>query len=195
MKNTILNLTVIFSLTTLICKAQILPVEHVINYINQDSGIPENTTYIKDVNHLFDEFIGTWTGSHNSKTYELQITKITETLIDIQEDLLLVRHKITDNNGNVIDDTTNLSDNNPLVIHGYYFLENGETYRLSYYGVDSNCGQEGNVYLTVINSSPINNPQMDFYFTQKHDTRDPNECLEDITFPFPVETQLILTKQ
>lgn len=197
MKNTLFNLILIFSLTTLSCKAQILPVENVINYINQDLEIPENTTHIKDVNNLFDEFIGTWTGSHNNKLYELRIEIYTDIRYNgtLKEDMLLVRHKVEDNNGIIIDDTTNLPDTNPLVISGSYFLENGETYRLSYYGVDSSCGQEGNVYIAVINSSSVNNPQMNFYFTQKHDTIDPNECPEDVTFPFPVETQLILIKQ
>ena len=120
---------IIISTLTYNCKAQILPVEDVIDYIRQGEGIPANTTYIKDVNNLFDEFIGVWEVSYDNKIYEFHIVSHTNSIDeDTIEDVLLIRHKITDSNGTVLENTTGLLNGDISIISGKYFLEGGQSY-------------------------------------------------------------------
>ena len=125
MKNTILiiSLLVIYS-----CKAQIQQSQNIIpieNYLNYPNDIPDET-YLKDVNHLFDKFIGTWVGTFNNKNYEITIQQYLyqSNIRPILIDELLLRYKVTDINGNVLADTTTLPDDSVYVIEGRYFHEN-----------------------------------------------------------------------
>ena len=136
-------------LTFLSCKAQILPIENVIDYIEmEDTGIPENIVYIKDINNLLDKYVGTWIGTYNNKTYEFIITKITEDLFGTLEDKLEIRYKVTDANGNIIEDTTSLTGDSPYIIKGNY-LARADFYVLSYIGQEANCGQQGDLFIAV----------------------------------------------
>ena len=64
-------------ITALSCKAQIIPIEEQINYMNNEIEIPDGA-YIKDVNNLFNKYVGIWIGTHNNKTFELHIEKSTK---------------------------------------------------------------------------------------------------------------------
>jgi hypothetical protein len=143
---------IIFSfliLTVLSCKAQILPIENLIDYIEaEDTGIPENITYIKDVNNLLDKYIGTWIGSYDNKTYEFIIVKVTRDLYGTMEDKLEMRYKITDTNGAVIENTTFLPDDSPFIIKGSY-LARTAFYVLTYIGQEADCGQHGDLFIAV----------------------------------------------
>ncbi|OBX23568.1 MULTISPECIES: DUF6705 family protein [Bizionia] len=139
------------------CKAQVIPVQNSINYLINDTNIPDGT-YLKDVDNLFDKFIGTWTGTINNKNYEFVITKITTEYIGISTDKLLLKYRITDLMDNVLVETINLSNDSEYVIKGIHFLENGETYQLIYGGYEVLCGQSGDVFIAVIN----NNSQLNF---------------------------------
>lgn len=147
MKNIILGLTI---LLTLSCKAQILPIENAYIYIeNPDVGIPENITYIKDVNHLLDKYVGTWIGTYDNKNIELRVVSYTDNSNGILWDELKARYKITDIFGNVIIDTTSLPDDNQLVCFGDYLDSNSSTYRMYYIGYEHICGQEGWMLLDI----------------------------------------------
>lgn len=148
MKNIILGLTIFLTLS---CKAQqILPIEDAYIYIeNQDVGIPENITHIKDVNHLLDKYVGTWIGSYDNKTIELRVVSYTENSYGILWDELKARYKITDIFGNIILDTTSLPNDNQLVCFGDYLDPNGSTYRMYYVGYEQICGQEGSMWLDI----------------------------------------------
>lgn len=185
-------------LISMACKAQILPVELVVFHINDDEGIPENTTHIKDINNLFDDYVGNWNLSLEGKSYELFITKHTDIRRDgeLLEDILLVRFKILESNNSTIEDTSALPDDNPLVIRGAYFLEGAKSYQLYFFGDDFECGEVGNVYLIKSDDTDSNgNAQLKFFFTQKNDVISSEDCTEDITFPFPVEIELVFSKQ
>ena len=148
-------------LSTISCKAQILPVEEVVNYRNAEEGIPENITYIKDVNHLLDKYIGTWEGADSGKNYEVTINKITveSEYRDLTRDELFMRYKITNTNGTVIINTLPLPDSNTLVLKGEY-LDPAGSYVLYYQGEDADCGQNGDVFISVYGT---NNTQMQLF--------------------------------
>ncbi|MCO6174886.1 hypothetical protein NHF50_07485 [Flavobacterium sp. NRK F10] len=174
------------------CKAQIIsssqniiPIE---DYITYPYDVPEGY-YIKDVNNLFDKYIGTWTGIYDGKNYEFVVTKYTSSFLEIAMDELIIRYKITDaSTGNVIIDTTPLLDDSPMMITGSYLDENGETYHLEYMGEDFICGQNGYVLIAVVN----NNTQMNLAYAVKGEKT--TDCLtgtaEQVLPPF-----ITLTKQ
>ncbi|RPD94040.1 hypothetical protein EGM88_12670 [Aureibaculum marinum] len=146
-------------LSTLNCKAQIIPIEEYIDYRDNEIEIPDGA-YIKDVNNLLDKFIGTWEGTYNNKTYKFYITEITKSYLEISEDKLLIRYKITDTDGNVIENTTALPSDNTLVIKGRYLDKSKYTYVFYYQGKNSDCGQNGDVFISVYGT---NNTKMKLF--------------------------------
>ncbi len=153
MKKTLL-IGLIF-LCTICCKAQnILPVEKVIEYRNSETGIPQNITQIKDLNGLLNKFIGIWKGDYNSKNYEFRIVKHTRqsTTRNLSEDELLIRYKIIEANGTVLENTLDLANDSPYVIHGSYLASSG-SYVLYYQGKEHKCGQNGDVFIRVLNNT------------------------------------------
>lgn len=138
---------------TLSCKAQIIPIEQHLTYleayeVEEADEVPfPQGIYFKDVNNLFDAYIGSWVGTYNGNTIELEITERTDddgfgTIIDE----LLLRYRVT-NGGVEIANTLNLPDNDPKVNKGMYFDHNG-IYQMHYiYSID--CGQVGTLYIKV----------------------------------------------
>ncbi|SDG88804.1 DUF6705 family protein [Winogradskyella thalassocola] len=183
------------------CKVQqvyaqeLIAVEEHINYLNNETEIQDNT-YFKDVNNLFDEFIGVWIGSYNDKNFTFIISETTEqsSIRPLSFDKLMINYKVTDISGVTLIDTTNLPITNLLVMQGTYFIENGESYQLSYYGEEFECGDFGKIFITVINNN-VNPSELNVYFSQGHDINDPNECTNDVTIPFPRDVNFTLIKQ
>jgi hypothetical protein len=140
------TLFIIFS-----CKAQIIAVEDFENY-NQE--LP-NGAYIKDINNVLDKYVGTWKGTYNAKNYEFKIVKYTESnlqqSLNYKEDLLLMYYKITASNGSVIENTLNLPNTSNFSIKGSYLSNNG-SYVLDYIGLNSNCGQNGTIFISTYNN-------------------------------------------
>lgn len=143
------------------CKAQdlerriLIPVENTQNYLNAGNELPDNA-YFVDAHHLFDNFVGTWSGNYEGKTYLINIEKNTYTFMDIRKDRLLLRYKITDAHGQVLANTLEkplgITVENPLgntyLIKGRYFFENNDhKYLLLYVGPEFDCGQSGNIVL------------------------------------------------
>ena len=152
-------------LTILSCKAQnILPVEELVNYLGTNGGIPRNITYVKDVNNLLNKFTGTWKGNYNNLNYEFSVFKITRTsnLRPLTYDELIIKYKITDSLGNVIEDTTTLLNDSVYVIKGRYLAKTG-SYVLNYIGRDSNCGQNGNIFMGVLSGTRGTKMQLFLY--------------------------------
>ncbi len=138
------------------CKAQILLPQGVIPIedINTYQGDVPDGGYIKDVHHLLDKYEGTWVGSFDNKTYKIVINKVVDSYLEIQEDKLLLRYKITDENGNVIANTINLPDENRLIVEGYRMVDgdtNNEYYKLLYHGEE--CAQNGIIYISINNNT------------------------------------------
>lgn len=146
---------IIFILATLFiifsCKAQhIIPVEEAVNYRNTEGGLlgDRDYVYVKDVNNLLDKYVGTWKGTYNNKNYEFKIVKITTDDGELKKDLLLMRYKITDSSGTVLANTLNLPNTSYYVIRGSYLASSGG-YKLSYIGLNSECGQNGTIYISA----------------------------------------------
>lgn len=150
MKNAI---AIIIVLSALSCKAQLVPVPPgviPIESFQDHQGSTSNIDYIKDVNHLLDKYEGTWIGTYNNKEYKIVINGFKRTKYRIKEDMLLLRYKITNTNGQEIINTLNLPNNDTHVINGSY-MENGgksgEYYVMDYLGEESLCGQKGAIYI------------------------------------------------
>ncbi|MDC1265619.1 hypothetical protein N8009_02370 [Flavobacteriaceae bacterium] len=184
-----------FLLTALSCKAQILPIEDLRGYMDIGEGIPENITYIKDVNNLLGKYEGVWIGIYNNKTFELHIEKETKIYYGTAEDLLLLRYKITDNsNNNIIFDNIDIyDDTNASIIKGYYMSSTGTYYVLNYPNPNAPCGLHGEIFIEVPNTS-LN--QMKLFLAVGYELLSPDDCpngfLEQI---FPTESSMTFTKQ
>ncbi len=133
-------------LASISCKAQqIAPIETKIDYIKQGIGIPENITYLKDVNHVLDKYVGVWKGTNDSKNYEFRIVKYTDLYDGLSEDKLQMRYIITDANGIELENT--IPESNRFVIHGLYLMKG--YYVLNYVGRNAKCGQKGEIYIST----------------------------------------------
>ncbi len=137
-------------ITSNVTAQTIIPVEKHIEYIESETEIPEGA-YLKDVNGLFNKYLGNWTGMYDGKTLLINIVKDTETSWGITTDRLLIRYKITDSNGNLIYNTLSLPNSSPKVIMGRYFSHSTKSYMLYYLGEQSACGQEGTVNISIFN--------------------------------------------
>lgn len=149
MKNIIASLILIISITS--CKAQVIAVE---NYNTYNKELEDNA-YIKDINNVLSKFIGIWKGTYNSNNYEFKLVKNTKnfkTRPSIKKDELLLRYKITNSNGIVIENTLNLPNNSAYVMQNGYVAETG-SYVFSYIGKEVACGQNGWVFIRVLNNT------------------------------------------
>ncbi|CAL2087599.1 DUF6705 family protein [Tenacibaculum sp. 190524A05c] len=143
------NITLLFIiLISISCKSQIITIENLVDY---NSDLPEGA-YIKDVNNVLNKYEGVWKGVLDNKTYEFRIIKKTQEYLEerFKEDLLLMRYKITNAKGVVIENTLSLPDNDVMTVSGRYLTKSGG-YLLRYIG-RGNCGQNGNIYISVYDS-------------------------------------------
>jgi hypothetical protein len=137
---------------TLSCRAQqIEPVEKTRAYMDA-GGIPDGI-YLKDVNNLFNKYLGTWKGTFDNKNYTFVITMFKDEYLGIAEDKLLIRYLITNSSGAIIEDTRSLPNESPNVIHGNYFSKTASYYASNYAGKESLCGQKGTVFIRIKNTS------------------------------------------
>ncbi len=111
----------------------------------------EDGAYIKDVNNVLGKFVGTWKGDYNNKNYEFKIIKYTVDNIGLKfkEDLLLIRYKIVEANGKVLENTLDLANDSPYVIHGSYYDNRDGGYVLYYQGRAHKCGQNGDLFIST----------------------------------------------
>ncbi len=181
-------------LSSLYCKAQlIMSIEDFEKYKNttEKGQFPD---YVQDINGTFNKYVGTWKGTDENKTYEIVVTKTTRTydfhIRLFKFDALLVRYKITDSNGTVLIDTKSFADDNPYVIKGIVFTEEGD-YKLSFRGIDNNIQNEGNILLRVYNG------QLDFFFYPEPKVifDNPPNYFSNKPYTFPREKSILLTKQ
>ena len=185
----------IFIVTLLIfinisCKAQIVPIEKLIDYIKQNEGVPEGTSYIKDINNLRDKFVGVWKGTYENNIYEIQIVKqIDHFLID--EDVISMRYKITNLNGTVLEDTRSLPNDNPYVTYSRYFEKSW--FVLTYEGRESKCGQRGELFVEPLETT--NYKTMKLFLVPSQDFLIETDCPNGAVKQLFPKTQILLTKQ
>lgn len=182
--------SIIIAFTLSGCYAQnIIPVEKVVDYIdNPDLGLKDDgVTEVRDINNKLTPFVGVWKGVYENNNYEFRVVKKTEDDGELKEDILLMRYKITNASGAVIENTLSLPDNDVLIINGYYLSRNG-SYVLSYVGRDD-CGQNGSIYISTYG---INNSRMRFGLYVEGGF-DPENCVEEAQQVIPKKIEL--TKQ
>lgn len=149
--------------------------------------------YFKDINHHLDPYLGSWTGTYAGGRYlELLITKSSE-IVGSKTDILLIRYKITDANGQVLANTLQHFTKSKQVISGISF-HNGQPnmYEAVYVGFEEDCGQSG---LAILKR--IENNQLSFFiipdrgFVEKYCAMDRDVHILPTTY----QTAVILTKQ
>lgn len=141
-------------------KAQhIISVEKAMDYRDTGLLVNHNYVHVKDVNDKLPKFIGIWKGTNNNQNFEFSIVQITTDDGELKEDKLLMRFKIIDSNGKVIEDITTLSNNNYYVLKGAYLAKTG-SYVFDYWGRKGACGQNGEVFVSVYGS---NNTKMQLF--------------------------------
>jgi hypothetical protein len=172
----------------------IVPVEKMIDYMEGTLGI-SGDLYFKDVNFLLDKYIGTWKGTNGNYNYEFRITKFTDAFDNHLEDILAIRYIISDNNGNIIENTISLTDDDPLVITGYYLVKNAtNNYVLTYIGKNEKCGQKGMIQISTSKFVPTNPTQMKMNYYQDNIMLT-EDCSTVATQIMPGKEGIILTKQ
>ncbi|PQJ31435.1 hypothetical protein BST92_05635 [Nonlabens arenilitoris] len=160
-----------------------------------DSSIPDEITYIKDVNNKLDPFVGTFIGNHEGKSFTFVISKITGPFADIIADQLNIKYKIEDSNGVVLAQTLNLS-NNSFDIGGICFTPEG-FYTASYVGFDG-CAQAGTFSMVLSDTTnlPTVSPnQLTVYLDPARELLTNDECPNGASpHIFPTNEHFVLTR-
>ena len=187
--------------------AQIMSIEEYRNYahgtrtVARDIGIPENITYIKDINNTLNKFEGFYVGimiiDGFEATYQIRVEKIRRIYkpeYDLPDsDILILRHKILDNTGKVLEDTFGSEIGSNAHYMSGYNLYNTNTYTLRYAGMGRSflCGNVGDVNITLLSPDKLNLifvPDHDAYTSQENC---PNGVAKKM---FPTENPLELNR-
>ncbi|MBV7440393.1 hypothetical protein KRX57_03100 [Weeksellaceae bacterium TAE3-ERU29] len=108
-----------------------------------------DNTYLKDVDHRLDSFVGTWTGKYQNKTFKLQlIKKIKFGKETPKADRLIGKMKITISGKEVLN-TFNLPEYKAIP-YGFNFESGG--YVMMFDGGD--CQDFGDIYLRIDPKNP-----------------------------------------
>ncbi|WP_166924643.1 DUF6705 family protein [Flavobacterium poyangense] len=175
---------------TLSCKAQqVVPLERAIDCRDSDTEIPDGT-YLKDVNGLLDKYLGIWKGTYENKNYTFIVTKIKRDFLGISKDKLLISYLITTTSGSVIEDTRSLPQADPLVMQGDYISKSLGYYVLNYYGQNTECGQSGEVFISITKD----NKQMKLFLAAYQGIIDGRKCPKVAEQILPTKS-MFLSKQ
>lgn len=179
----------ILLIVALSCKSQTYPLR------NYNMNLPESS-YEKDTNNEFQDYIGTWTANWNNKSIYVYIDKITnkyDGIFKYYRDFLIVRFKVTDFNGTILFDNTNLS-NEHVKIEGSGFRKKDDKYSLIYIDKDL-CGRSGTI---LINFTDATKNQLQWKYMQDENWID-TSCFyhgwAPADVPQPLPENIILTKQ
>ncbi|KYH07590.1 DUF6705 family protein [Chryseobacterium cucumeris] len=182
------------------CKAQVIGTleqfEECAMRPNHDEGCPdlENITYVKDTNNRLDKLIGIWKGVANSKQYEIKLDKKINYKNNPNDalswDMIIGRMLIKDNQGNVIYNSLNKSDNDTY-FWGYNFQK--RSYLMHFVG-NYDCLESGNVFIETRKNNPN---EMTLYYSQDKDgLLNPSKCPNFSSFvPLLPQEKMVLTKQ
>lgn len=189
MKNNIL--TIFAVLLSIACNAQVtISLEQAAIYNKSDDGLPDDISYVKDTNNKLDQFVGTWKGNYEGKSYEVSfIKKINYGEYSVKWDKIIGRILIRDATGNIIYNSMNEPDDKTY-FWGINFQNN--SYLMNFTS-NSYCMDYGTVFLEL---SKTNFNQMNFYFHRSNETYDPAKCPNFETYKTILPPQEItLTKQ
>lgn len=179
MKNTLLLLILCF----ISCKAQ-----QPILSINTKGWSIEGT-YYKDLDNELNPYEGIWKGTFDNKTFEITFTKVKlhEPIGNYDQDRLIGKYKMLDNNGNELYSTYNLADQDAKVFSlGFVETTNHTKLRLMF----SDLCKEGEIHINFTNTQKT---QLYWkYFTKQTLLTDNTGCAPYNEMP---RGEFVLTKQ
>ncbi|WP_106915323.1 DUF6705 family protein [Chryseobacterium aurantiacum] len=117
------------------------------------TDIPENA-YLKDTNNELQYYEGTWKGTWDNKTVFITFKKVTNQYNDnlkYFKDYIIGKFKVVDNNGIILFDNTNVTDNFAK-IRGSRIRKIDDKYSLIYNDFDL-CNTSGNIIINFIDTS------------------------------------------
>lgn len=186
MKN-IFFLFIVFAFA-LSCKAQTYPLRTYGIEFPKDS-------YVKDTNNELSSYEGIWKGAWNNKTIFIAFKKIKLYLNhsignEYYKDVLIGKFKIIDNNGTVLFDNTNISDNKAKIEGGNFKKSDGK-YSFTYSDPDV-CDRNGygTVYFTDSTKT-----KLEWKFGEGEVMIDTDCYYYGQTWPEILPNSIILTKQ
>ncbi|WP_299178863.1 DUF6705 family protein [uncultured Chryseobacterium sp.] len=185
MKNIFLSILII---TFVSCKAQTYP-------LRTFTELPENS-YLKDTNNELPAYEGVWKGQWNNKIIYVTINKVTNKFNETfknYSDRLIARFKVTDLNGLILFDNTNLSDYE-VKIEGIKFKKSDDKYTLVYVDRDL-CMRSGTI---LINFTDTTKTKLQWKYWQDENWVD-KDCFyhgwAQDQRPQPLPNDIILIKQ
>ncbi|CEJ69198.1 hypothetical protein BN1195_01495 [Chryseobacterium oranimense G311] len=143
MKNILL---IILTITAISCKAQTYP-------LRTFTDLPENS-YLKDTNNELQYYEGTWKGTWNNKIIYVNFKKVINVYrssFKQYRDFLIARFKVTDINGNILFDNTNLADDQ-VKIEGGKFRKSDDKYTFVYVDPDL-CMRTGQIFINFTDAT------------------------------------------
>lgn len=159
------------------------------------TDIPENS-YLKDTNNELNDYIGTWKGTWNSKTIFITFKKVLNKYnptLKYYKDFIIGKFIVKDNNGNILFDNTNISDDQAK-IKGFGLIKNTEKYLISYTDPDL-CHMTGSARISFTDPTKT---KLEWKYSQSNDWVE-NECfyhgLPYSQRPEPLPSNIILTRQ
>ncbi|PQJ31410.1 hypothetical protein BST92_05510 [Nonlabens arenilitoris] len=165
-------------------------------YADDDgSSIPDDITYIKDVNNRLDPFVGTFTGIYAGKIYTFVISKYKDPSDGVAIDVLNIKYKIEDSNGVSLAQTLNIPDKS-YDITGQRFTSEG-FYTATYVGFDG-CAQAGTFSMVLsdtTNLPTITPNQLTVYLDPARELLTNDECPNGASpHIFPTNEHFVLTR-
>jgi len=184
-------LLILLPFLTILCKAQIYPLNH-------KEEVP-NGAYYKDLNGELDKYIGLWKGTWNGKTLYLDLRKNKYKLGNdsnyIYRDMILGERKIINSNGNIeIDRISNFDYQHPEFDGIGFNLKNVNIKRLYFYPKNM-CRKTATLDITNFTGN-----QMTLHFEYLPSIIDTN-CQHNAyvdqygDFPINFPKDIVLTKQ
>ncbi|MBV7267943.1 DUF6705 family protein [Winogradskyella luteola] len=188
MKQLILILSII---TTLSCKAQspIVPIEE-----KSNNPYSENI-YYKDVNGIYDPYIGTWVWQDGNSSITIEIVKLEQVYYEVHtrklyKDRLIGRIKYIENGVEIFNTLSNSDDDFTLINKNYTPKDDKFNFRFEDPLLPS---KTGHVDFDLINDGA----QATFRLRNTEGVRfyQPGETPEDPDFSMPRRVEFTLTKQ
>lgn len=179
---------IILTIFTTALNAQTLSLETMAQY---EPGNMPKADYAKDLNGLLNKYVGTWKGTFEGKTYEFNIIKKENVIIEFVNakwDKLIGRVKITDSNGSVLFNNFNKTDNDANL--GYNFQKDLKLYLMRFNGGKINCIDYGFIYINVRPDTPT---KMSISFYPDNDIV--TEDCSNFKTTMPTNKIIYLTKQ
>lgn len=153
-------------------------------------------SYVKDINNELQDYTGTWKGTWNNKNFQVTFNKIMIYKSYLNErayynDILIGKFKVTDSNGLILFDNTNIP-NNGAKINGSGFKKNTDNYLLNYIDEEI-CGMSGWIYINFIDATKT---KLNWRFSDMTDVIT-SDCpyYNANPFPEPLPKNIVLTKQ